>query len=91
MLFAWSNTSADHELAKHSSANQRRLTKVLRRPHKPSELSRYDETGLLEGREAVALTEETAAIRWAAGSITTYRKNNEPVLGPLGDSLDDLQ
>jgi hypothetical protein len=57
-------------------------------------LSRYDETGLvwlLEGREVVALTEETAAIRWPGGSITTYRKTNKPALGPLGDSLDDLQ
>jgi hypothetical protein len=46
---------------------------------------------LLEGREVVALTEETAAIRWPGGSITTCRKNNKPVFGPLGDSLDDFQ
>ena len=70
--------------------------------HKPPEsphpsyrrLSRYDQTGLiwlLKGREVVALTEETAAIRWPGGSITTYRKNNKPALGPLADSLDDLQ
>jgi hypothetical protein len=57
-------------------------------------LSRYDETGLiwlLEGREVVELTEETAAIRWPGGSITTYRKNNKPALGPLGDSLDNFE
>ena len=57
-------------------------------------LSRYDETGLvwlLEGREVVALTEETAAIRWPGGSITTYRKNNKPAFGPVGDSLDDFE
>jgi hypothetical protein len=46
---------------------------------------------LLECREVVALTEETDAIRWPGGSITTYRKNNKPALGPLGDSLEDLQ
>jgi hypothetical protein len=65
-----------------------------RNPH-PSyrRLSRYDATGLiwlLEGREVIALTEETAAIRWPSGSITVYRKANKPALGPLGDSLDDL-
>jgi hypothetical protein len=56
-------------------------------------LSRYDETGLvwlLEGREVVALTEETAAIRWPGGSVTIYRRNNKPALGPMGDSLDDF-
>jgi hypothetical protein len=69
--------------------------------HKPPEnphpsyqrLSRYDETGLiwlLQGREVIALTEETAAIRWPGGSITIYRKDNKPALGPLGDSLDDF-
>jgi hypothetical protein len=45
----------------------------------------------LAGREVVALTEETADIRWPGGSITTYRKNNKPAFGPLGDSLEDLQ
>jgi hypothetical protein len=57
-------------------------------------LSRYDETGLvwlLEGREVVALTEETAAIRWPGGSVTIYRRDNKPALGPLGDSLDDFR
>jgi hypothetical protein len=57
-------------------------------------LSRYDATGLiwlLEGREVIALTEDTAAIRWpSGGSVTVYRKHNKPALGPLGDSLDDL-
>jgi hypothetical protein len=56
-------------------------------------LSRYDATGLiwfLEGREVIALTADTAAIRWPSGSITVYRRNNKPALGPLGDSLQDL-
>jgi hypothetical protein len=70
--------------------------------HKPPEsphhsyrrLSRYDETGLiwlLNSREVTALTTDTAAIRLPNGSITVYRKNNKPALGPLGDSLDDFQ
>jgi hypothetical protein len=70
--------------------------------HKPPEnphpsyrrLSRYDATGLiwlLEGREVIALTEETAAIRWPSGSVTVHRKRNKPTLGPLGDSMDDFQ
>jgi hypothetical protein len=46
---------------------------------------------LLEGREIVALTEETAAIRWPGGSVTIYRRNNKPAFGPVGDSLDDFQ
>jgi hypothetical protein len=57
-------------------------------------LSRYDETGLiwlLEGREVIAMTEETATIRRSSGSVTVYRKSNKPALGPLGDSLDDFQ
>jgi hypothetical protein len=57
-------------------------------------LSRYDETGLvwlLKGHEVIALTETTAAIRGASGSILTYRKLNKPALGPLGDSLDDFR
>ena len=59
-----------------------------------SQLSRYDETGLiwlLCGREVVALTEATAAIQSSTGAITTYRRHNKPVLGPVGDCLDDLQ
>jgi hypothetical protein len=63
---------------------------------KPSSnrLARYDEIGLiwlLAGREVGALTEATAAIRSPTGTITTYRKNNRPALGPLGDSLDDFE
>jgi hypothetical protein len=57
-------------------------------------LSRYDETGLiwlLQGREVITLTKETAGIRWPSGSITIYRKDNKPALGPLGDSLDDFE
>jgi hypothetical protein len=66
-------------------------------PEKPrpsySRLSRYDQTGLcwlLEGRAVVALTADTASIRHPTGSVTVYRKHNKPALGPLGDSLDDL-
>ena len=57
-------------------------------------LSRCDETGLiwlLECREVIALTEDSAAIRWPSGSVTVYRKNNKPAYGPLGDSLDDFR
>src|SRR5262249_25728425 len=67
-------------------------------PEKPhpsySRLSRYDETGLiwlLEGRPVVALTETTAAVQNPSGAITTYRRHNKPALGPVGDSLDDLE
>ena len=60
------------------------------RPH-PSyqRLSRYDCAGLcwlLEGREVVALTADTAAIENPTGNITVYRKHNKPALGPVGDS-----
>jgi hypothetical protein len=63
---------------------------------KPSfnRLARYDETGLiwlLAGREVVALTDATAAIKNTIGNITIYRRHNKPALGPLGDSLDDFQ
>ena len=57
-------------------------------------LARYDEIGLiwlLSGREVGALTEATAAIRSPTGAITSYRKNNRPTPGPLGDSLDDFE
>jgi hypothetical protein len=57
-------------------------------------LSRYDETGLiwlLRGRPVVALSDATAAIEQPTGAITIYRKNNKPALGPVGDSLDDLE
>jgi hypothetical protein len=65
------------------------------KPH-PSycRLSRYDETGLiwlLCGREVVALTEATAAIQNPTGAITIYRRQNRPALGPIGDSLHDLE
>jgi len=67
-------------------------------PEKPhpgySRLSRYDETGLiwlLQGRKVVALTEATATIRNQIGTLTIYRRFNKPALGPVGDSLDDLQ
>jgi hypothetical protein len=66
-------------------------------PDRPSptyrRLSRYDETGLvwlLRGREVVALTETTAAMRDPSGSVLTYRKFNKPAYGPVGDSLDDF-
>jgi hypothetical protein len=65
------------------------------KPHPSySRLSRYDETGLiwlLQGCEVVALTEATAAIQSSTGAITTYRRFNKPALGPIGDSLDDLE
>jgi hypothetical protein len=59
-----------------------------------SRLSRYDETGLiwlLCGREVVALTEATAAIQNPTAAITVYRRFDKPALGPVGDSLDDLE
>jgi hypothetical protein len=58
-----------------------------------SRLCRYDETGLiwlLRGRPVVALTATTAAILHPSGHVTTYRKRDKPALGPLGDSLEDL-
>jgi hypothetical protein len=66
------------------------------RPH-PSyrRLSRYDATGLvwlLQGRVVIALTADSASIRnHQTGTVTTYRKHNEPSYGPLGDSLEDLK
>jgi hypothetical protein len=60
-----------------------------------SRLSRYNCTGLcwlLQSRKVLALTEATATIlNPATGAITTYRRFNKPALGPLGDSLEDLQ
>jgi hypothetical protein len=59
-----------------------------------SRLSRYDCTGLvwlLQGRPVVALTADTASIRHLTGNVTVYRRFNKPALGPLGDSMDDLQ
>jgi hypothetical protein len=65
------------------------------KPHSSyNRLSRYDCTGLcwlLQGKEVIALTEATATIQnHDTGAITTYRRFNKPGLGPLGDSLDDL-
>ena len=67
-------------------------------PDKPhpsySRLSRYDEIGLiwlLRGRPVIALTEATAAIQNPTGAVTVYRRFNKPALGPVGDSLDDLE
>jgi hypothetical protein len=58
-------------------------------------LSRYDCSGLrwlLNGREVVMLTADTATIRNPyTSNMTVYLKRNKPALGPLGDSLDDLQ
>jgi hypothetical protein len=71
------------------------LHKPPTRPHPSySRLSRYDETGLiwlLQGRPVVALTETTAAIHSPTAAITVYRRFNKPALGPIGDSLDDLE
>jgi hypothetical protein len=56
-------------------------------------LSRYDATGLiwlLQGRPVIALTETEAAIQ-SAGAVVMYRKLRKPALGPLGDSLDDME
>ncbi len=67
-------------------------------PDKPApsyrRLSRYDQTGLiwlLQGRTVVALTTDTAAIQGSNGNLTVYRRHNKPGLGPLGDSLDELE
>jgi hypothetical protein len=57
-------------------------------------LSRYDQTGLiwlLRGRPVAALTEATASIKNPTGAVTIYRRHNKPALGPVGDSLDDLE
>jgi hypothetical protein len=62
--------------------------------HKPPEDPPPDATGmiwLLEGRQVIAATEDTAAIRGPSGSVTAFRKNRKPALGPIGDSLDDFQ
>ena len=56
-------------------------------------LSRYDATGLiwlLQSRPVVALTESEAAIQYAGG-VLMYRKHRKPALGPLSDSLDDME
>jgi hypothetical protein len=75
----------------------RDLFGLCRIPKKPAQnyrrLSRYDETGLvwlLRGRPVVALSDASAAIEHPTGAITIYRKHDKPALGPLGDSLDDI-
>jgi hypothetical protein len=59
-----------------------------------SRLSRHGATGLcwlLQGKEVIALTADTATIRNpATGNVTIYRKYDKPAYGPLGDSLDDF-
>jgi hypothetical protein len=79
-----------------TSADLFGLAPVPANPHPSySRLSRYDCTGLcwlLQGREVIALTADTATIRNPrTGNVTVYRKHNKPALGPLGDSLDDLK
>jgi hypothetical protein len=66
-------------------------------PDKPAlsyrRLTRYDETGLcwlLRGRQVVALSEALAVVKTATGAVTVYRRLHKPALGPLGDSLNDL-
>ena len=57
-------------------------------------LARYDLTGLiwlLKGRPVVALTGDSAAIQQPTGTVLRYRHNRKPALGPLGDSLDDME
>jgi hypothetical protein len=79
-----------------SSADLFGLAPFPDKPH-PSynRMSRYDQVGLiwlLEGREVVALTADTATIRNpSSGTVTTYRRRNKPSYGPPGDSLDDLK
>jgi hypothetical protein len=69
------------------------LAEIPERPGPSYErLSRYDQTGLvwlLQGRRAVAFTQDTAVIETATGTVS-YRRHNKPALGPLGDSLDDM-
>jgi hypothetical protein len=67
-------------------------------PEKPRgnyrRLSRYDLTGLvwlLRGQPIIALTDTSASIRERSGNVTVYRRYNKPALGPLGDSLGDLE
>jgi len=78
-----------------SSADLFGLAPVPANPHPSfSRLSRYDQAGLvwlLQGKEVIALTKDTATIRNpSTGNITVYRRFNKSALGPLGDSLDDI-
>ena len=86
------------EQASRSRLDRPRPVRPPQPPAKPhpsySRLSRYDETGLiwlLQGRPVVALTEATAAIQSSTGALTIYRRHNKPALGPVGDTLDDLE
>ena len=78
-----------------TSADLFGLAPVPDRPHSSyRRLSRYDLTGLvwlLEGKEVIALTADSATIKNPiTGNVTTYRKRNKPAYGPLGDSLEDF-
>jgi hypothetical protein len=71
------------------------LHDVPANPH-PSyrRLCRYDCTGLiwmLQGQPVQALSSSSAAIQSVSGSITSYRKRNKPVFGPLGYTFEDFQ
>ena len=85
----------DSRRARLTPADVFGLHKPPAEPHPSySRLSRYDCTGvvwLLQGKTVIALTADTATIRNpTTGNVTVYRKNNRPALGPLGDSLDDV-
>jgi hypothetical protein len=70
-------------------AANRVLRWELERHVSPNKLQRE-----LERIRQLALTEATAAIQSSNGAIsaiTTYRRHNNPALGPVGDTLDDLQ
>jgi hypothetical protein len=92
-LAAWGSQA---EALGWTSADLFGLHKPPEKPH-PSyrRLGRYDCIGLcwlLEGRVVIAMSATTATIRNPVTSTTTtYRKQNKPALvGPLGDSLEDL-
>jgi hypothetical protein len=73
---------------KWSSADLFGLASVPAKPP-PSynRLSRYDATGLIwlmQGREGIALTADTASIRHPTGGITVYRKHSKPGARPGG-------
>jgi len=102
----WRNTVADGrrflaewgEKAAALGWTSRDLFGLAPIPDKPKpsfeRLSRYDLTGLiwlLDGRPVIAMTDSSAAIETAGGGTLTYRRYNKPALGPLGDSLDDME
>src|SRR5262245_21638070 len=92
-LLVWGSQA---EAAGWTAADLFGLHKVPDKPH-PSyrRLSRYDCIGLvwlLQKREVVAITAESATIRNpVTDTIIVFRKNNRPAYGPVGDSLDDLE